>query len=239
MLWGDSHARTNRRAPSAFAICDFCGDQWNRVDLRPDTQWMGTELRPTGFLVCPHCLDIPQPQERALRIPPDPLPVDQPRVDNWPSGNQGFTQYLVAPLLLVPYTSKSDVLAAVAELSGIATPAAVTDQSTTILPAGTALPLIPAATRSWLLLYNPAFPPAEAAVGTVEWDSLSNVVLGPGEAMFWATAQGGQAPPQAAMTLIGLLPYVPFWCWDDSQMTYMRDGYGNLILDGGGNPIVA
>lgn len=94
MYGGNNFARVSRRSPSAWAICDFCGAQYNRSDLVPDMQYMGTEIRPTGFLVCARtCLDKPQPQQKAIRLPPDPLPVADPRVDNFPNGNFGFTQY--------------------------------------------------------------------------------------------------------------------------------------------------
>lgn len=35
----------------------------------------------TGFLVCQRCLDIPNPQMLSPIIPPDPMPVLNPRVE--------------------------------------------------------------------------------------------------------------------------------------------------------------
>ena len=81
MAYTNAHgrARVDPRSPQAFAVCDNCGEWVNRVDLRAEQQWMGPELRPTGFLVCDRCLDVPQQQFRTIIMPPDPVPVDQPR----------------------------------------------------------------------------------------------------------------------------------------------------------------
>ena len=41
----------------------------------------------TGFLVCRPCLDVPFELNRPLRLPPDPVPIKDPRVstfDNTP-----------------------------------------------------------------------------------------------------------------------------------------------------------
>lgn len=77
-------ARTNRRHPQAFAICDTCGLQYNRVDLVQDMEYQGNQLRWTGFLVCKRtCNDEPQPQLTTPILPRDPQPIDQPRVEQY------------------------------------------------------------------------------------------------------------------------------------------------------------
>lgn len=67
--------------PQAFAVCDRCGGWRNLVNLIPEVQYNGTGLYNTGFLVCQRCLDIPQPQLLSPIIPPDPMPVLNPRVE--------------------------------------------------------------------------------------------------------------------------------------------------------------
>jgi hypothetical protein len=78
------YARTSRRAPRAFAICDTCGLQYNHDDLVPQMEYQGNDLRPTGFLVCRRtCNDRPQPQLTTPILPRDPQPIDQPRVEQF------------------------------------------------------------------------------------------------------------------------------------------------------------
>jgi len=74
-------ARVDATAPSAFAICDTCGFEYLRSDLYAEKQWYGTKITDTGFLVCDICLDVPQEQLRTIILPPDPIPVSQPRPD--------------------------------------------------------------------------------------------------------------------------------------------------------------
>lgn len=70
--------------PRAFAICDRCGFGMNHDQLSWDRQWQGTELVNRMFLVCQKCLDVPQENGlRAITLPPDPLPIQQPRVPNF------------------------------------------------------------------------------------------------------------------------------------------------------------
>lgn len=72
-------ARTSARSPRAKGECQCCGFWWPLLSLRRQMEWAGTSLRDTGFLVCPRCLDVPQPQLRTLILPPDPIPVPNPR----------------------------------------------------------------------------------------------------------------------------------------------------------------
>ena len=245
MAWNlNSHARVSRRSPSAWAICDFCYDQVNRVDLSPDRQYMGTEVRPTGFLVCRRCLDRPQPQQKAILLPPDPLPVDNPRVDIAPNGNQGFTLY---GLTLVqaqqgagagfgyfifgvsafgvgsggasPYstypTDKVGALASLAAVSGIPTPASPNDWGTTIASVNIAQQLVPAnASRSWLAIYSPGGLVFAISFGTAAFGNLSSLMIGPGECAFWANAQENGVVSTGAVSVVSLQLGAPIWAWD-------------------------
>jgi hypothetical protein len=75
------HATVDPQAPAAFAICECCGFQYNHRDLAWNMQWHGRELRSTGHLHCPTCLDVPNPQLRPFVLPPDPVPILNPRAE--------------------------------------------------------------------------------------------------------------------------------------------------------------
>lgn len=63
----------------AFAFCDRCGQLWNHSNLRWQYEWTGTRLTNLKLLVCPNCLDKPNPQLRTIRLPADPIPIKDPR----------------------------------------------------------------------------------------------------------------------------------------------------------------
>ena len=42
----------------AFGFCDRCGFRYGLHDLKPEI----VDMTPSGFLVCPECLDQDQPQ---------------------------------------------------------------------------------------------------------------------------------------------------------------------------------
>lgn len=72
-------ARTSAGSPQAHAICDRCGFRFNRVDLSWQEDWAGTSKVNRRLLVCNRCLDKPQEQLRTIRLPADPVPVQNPR----------------------------------------------------------------------------------------------------------------------------------------------------------------
>jgi hypothetical protein len=61
--------------PEHTALCQRCGSPNNRVNLMPQMQWAGMGLIDTGYRVCARCLDVPNPNERTLILPPDPAPI--------------------------------------------------------------------------------------------------------------------------------------------------------------------
>lgn len=74
-------ARTSASSPQAHAICQRCGFRYNHVDLSWQFAWRGSALKNIRLLVCSRCLDVPNEQLRAIVVPPDPLPIVQPRIE--------------------------------------------------------------------------------------------------------------------------------------------------------------
>ena len=81
-------ARTNARSPQAHAICDRCGFRYNHVNLRWQFDWRGAALQNTRLLVCNPCYDEPQQQLRAIVVPADPVPINQPRIQDFVTASQ-------------------------------------------------------------------------------------------------------------------------------------------------------
>ena len=69
------HAELDVENIRAFAICDACGSLWNHDRLSWQYQYRGPALQNTRKLVCPTCLDVPNPSLRTIVLPPDPVPV--------------------------------------------------------------------------------------------------------------------------------------------------------------------
>lgn len=76
-------ARVSAKNPQAKAVCDRCGIWYNLVNLEWQFDWRGTALQNLWLRVCRRCLDTPQEQLRAITLPADPVPVWQPRPENF------------------------------------------------------------------------------------------------------------------------------------------------------------
>ena len=76
-------ASTSSRSPQAHAICDRCGFRYNHVDLQWQYDWAGASLINKRILVCDTCNDVPQQQLRAIIVPADPMPVINPRIQDF------------------------------------------------------------------------------------------------------------------------------------------------------------
>jgi len=92
-------AFTDATSPRAFGICDRCGFQWNLYQLQYQYQYNGTTLYNTRYRVCPTCMDVPQPQLLNPILPPDPLPVNDPRPPAYSVNEAGTFQILGAQIL--------------------------------------------------------------------------------------------------------------------------------------------
>ena len=94
--------KIQRSAPRAQAICDRCGFAYNHYNLRWQYDWIGPKLLNERILVCQSCYDVPQEQLRTIVIPPDPIPVDNPRPEAFnladsPISYQGFDPATMVP----------------------------------------------------------------------------------------------------------------------------------------------
>ena len=87
-------ARVSARNPRAFAICDRCGFLYNHINLQWQYDWAGASLINRRILVCDECLDVPQQQLRAIVVPADPVPILNPRVQDYVTAetNYRYTQ---------------------------------------------------------------------------------------------------------------------------------------------------
>jgi len=71
-------------APEAVGVCDRCGFLYSLRDLRYQPIYAGPTTLVTTRRVCTiTCWDVPNEQLRTIRIPPDPMPVSDPRIENF------------------------------------------------------------------------------------------------------------------------------------------------------------
>lgn len=84
MSWhSHGRARVSASAPTAWGICDGCSFLYSLSDLSPQMEYRGDKLMPTGFKKCPTCIDVPYQFNRPLILPPDPVPVSDPRPERY------------------------------------------------------------------------------------------------------------------------------------------------------------
>lgn len=67
--------------PKAAGICDKTQFIYPRDKLVKQMEWRGNALVWTGFLVGPEYADVPNEQLRPPILQPDPVPVQNPRLD--------------------------------------------------------------------------------------------------------------------------------------------------------------
>jgi len=72
-------AEVNIESPRGAGTCDRCGLLYNLYRLQYQHQWVGTDLINLRLRVCPTCMDTPSEFLRTIIIPPDPLPLIDPR----------------------------------------------------------------------------------------------------------------------------------------------------------------
>jgi hypothetical protein len=91
-------ATVNTSSPKAFGICDRCGILYNLRQLRWQFDFAGPVLQNLRLLVCDHCYDKPQEQNKPVLVPPDPLPVPNARPQNYAAAETGTTEELWAQI---------------------------------------------------------------------------------------------------------------------------------------------
>lgn len=127
-------------------------------------------------------------------------------------------------IFLYPITM-ADVLASVAAASGVPTPDGLSATIVPMNPANSTIPLLPPnPNRAFLLIYNPTYMPAQFSFGQAVQGGLNNLSIGPGQAYFWATAQGLAPCYTGALTAIGLISPLPLWVWEDGSNFYNNGG---------------
>jgi hypothetical protein len=72
--------RVNQFSPESWGRDDITGLPVMHNDLIRQMEYIGTELAWTGFMVHYKDADQPQPQLMPVRIPPDPVPIRNPRI---------------------------------------------------------------------------------------------------------------------------------------------------------------
>ena len=76
-------ARVSASSPQAAAVCDRCGFVYQHSLLNWQFDYAGASLINKRLLVCRTCYDTPQEQLRAVVIPADPMPIINPRVQDF------------------------------------------------------------------------------------------------------------------------------------------------------------
>lgn len=84
------------QAPRALAICERCQGMVFHDTLRWQMQWRGPRLTNIRLYVCTECYDTPQEQLRTFVLPIDPVPVANPRPEDYagadnPASYLGYT----------------------------------------------------------------------------------------------------------------------------------------------------
>jgi hypothetical protein len=93
-------AKVNPRSPRAFARSDRSGFWFNREDLVYQFEWQGPRLVNTRKLVHPSEYDRPFIFNKPIIYPPDPVPVRDPRPENFTNANNG------SPVVPLPWPTQ-------------------------------------------------------------------------------------------------------------------------------------
>jgi hypothetical protein len=85
-------AKVSTKSPRAFGICDRCGFLYNHEHLRFQFDWAGPTLKNKQMLVCRKCEDEYQEQLRTIVLPADPVPIVNPRTQNYSAAETAVRQ---------------------------------------------------------------------------------------------------------------------------------------------------
>lgn len=109
------HARVNTGDPRAFAVCQRCGFWYNHDDLTWQMEWAGTRLFNTNLLVCEPCLDVPAEFLRTITLPPDPVSIEDARIEPFAIDEAGPVSSQIATA-----AAQGDTVIFVADVTGFA-----------------------------------------------------------------------------------------------------------------------
>lgn len=91
------HATVNARLPRAWGVCDRCGALYEHRKLAWQFDYSGPRLFNKRILVCPSCMDRPQENLRTIVLPPDPVPIQNPRPEQYAADDNPISPVGQAP----------------------------------------------------------------------------------------------------------------------------------------------
>lgn len=202
----------------------FPGDPIPRGNPRPSPDITGpatfgsvaVPTNPGNYGFSQYVLGAPSPGAYPSDAPPNPGPNLTDEFNQPSFTTEDGREVNLSLLAAGAYTdSRANVLAAVALLSGVPTPTGLYDRTVVTLQNLAVSVLADNPARSWVLLYNPSAPVVQMALASsAVLGMTTNLSVGPGEAYFWATAQGLGAAYTGPVAIIGLYPGVQFWAWE-------------------------
>jgi len=77
------YTKMSKNNPRGIARCDYSGFMVMHSSMKDQLQYRGNGLIKTGYMVDPHFLDKPNPQDLTPLIKADPVPLSNARPDNY------------------------------------------------------------------------------------------------------------------------------------------------------------
>lgn len=213
------HATVDPQRPRAFGVCDYCGAWWQRDRLIPQYEWFGAELADTHFRACPECISKPQDQLRPVLLPPDPVPIIDPRPER-----------LVPQQSLAGYTGRS-VWQNLNGFSQVVGPQGIKIRMPVLAEFDPTNP-IEAKNALWVALFNAGYPVPVLTddFGNLLFDDFGNVELQDG-----VTEGSGRIGLSGVGQKIFAGYPLPILISDDDQ-SVLTDDQGHVLLQDGADP---
>jgi hypothetical protein len=104
-------ARVSVTNPRAWGSCDRCSFWYLRDELQWQYEWNARTLYNTRLLVCHICYDKPFQHFQAIVVPPDPVPVMNPRPDLYQLMQDGPTNLMDQNQEVILDTTGAPILA--------------------------------------------------------------------------------------------------------------------------------
>lgn len=73
-----------------LGTCQRCAFIYHLDELQWQYDYRGMQLQSLNILVCPTCLDAPQPQQKPIILPPDPVSVLNARPFDYVNANTNY-----------------------------------------------------------------------------------------------------------------------------------------------------